>query len=141
MMAWLALLAAVFWGTSPILEKRALGTVSPVAAVLLRSVTVAVVAMLYLIWEHGSRPMRSFGRWQDALLVMLAGFISAGVGQVLYFAALRGGKTSVVVPLAACYPLVTVVLSVLLLGERVRWWHVAGVVLILAGIMLISRHE
>lgn len=140
-MIWLALLAAVFWGTSPILEKRALGSVTPMAAVLLRSLTVAGMAVIYLLWNHGSQTARQMGRWQDALLVMLAGLISAGVGQVLYFAALRGGKTSIVVPLAACYPLVTVLLSVLVLGERVRWWHTLGVLLILLGITLISRHE
>lgn len=140
-MIWLALLAAVLWGTSPILEKRALGSVPPVSAVLLRSLTVASIALVYLLWNHGGRTMRELGRWQDALLVMLAGLLSAGVGQVLYFAALRGGKTSVVVPIAACYPLVTVVLSVVLLGERVRWWHTLGVAMILAGIILISRHE
>lgn len=140
-MVWLALLAAVFWGTSPILEKRALASVSPFAAVLLRSATVASMAMVYLLWNHGSRTIRHLGRWQDALLVMLAGLISAGIGQVLYFAALRGGKTSVVVPIAACYPLVTVLLSVIVLGEKVRWWHVVGVALILFGIMLVSRHE
>lgn len=140
-MVWLALLAAVFWGTSPILEKRALASVSPFAAVLLRSITVASMAMVYLLWNHGTRTIRHLGRWQDALLVMLAGLISAGIGQVLYFAALRGGKTSVVVPIAACYPLVTVLLSVIVLGEKVRWWHVVGVALILFGIMLVSRHE
>lgn len=80
-----------FWGASPTLEKRALASVTPFAAVLLRSVTVAGLA--------------------------------------------------VVVPIAACYPLATVFLSVLALGEKVRWWHVLGVVLILSGMMLVSQQE
>lgn len=140
-MIWLALLAAFLWGTAPVLEKRALASVSPFAAVLLRSVAVAVMALIYLYWNHGSRTLQHLGRWQDALLIILAGVFAAGIGQVLYFTALRGGSPSIVVPVAACYPLVTMLVSVLVLGEKLRWWHVVGVVLILAGIILVSREE
>lgn len=65
---------------------------------------------------HHPRPgraTRSVGR--SAALAALAGVLG-GLGYILFVKALESGKASVVIPLTALYPAVTVVLAALLLG-------------------------
>lgn len=60
-----------------------------------------------------------------------------GAGYVLFMKALKTGKASVVMPLTALYPAVTVVLAVAFLGERLTPVRAAGIALaILAAILL-----
>ncbi|MBI2948836.1 MAG: DMT family transporter [Verrucomicrobia bacterium] len=73
----------------------------------------------------------------------LAFAVSAGVlsclGNVAYYHALNvGGKAATVIPLTALYPLVTIVLALLLLGERLNRTQIAGVILSLAAIYLFN---
>jgi drug/metabolite transporter (DMT)-like permease len=56
----------------------------------------------------------------------------------LFAAATTQGLVSVVAVLASLYPVVTVLLARLVLGERVRRLQEAGVVVVLAGVALIS---
>lgn len=49
------------------------------------------------------------------------------IGMLTSFAAYRGGKASVVTALTALYPALTVVLAVLLFGERLDVWKVAAI--------------
>ncbi len=55
-----------------------------------------------------------------------------------YFKVLKMGPSSKIVPLAATYPLVTAVLSVLILREEVSWQRIVGTGLIIIGIFLVK---
>jgi drug/metabolite transporter (DMT)-like permease len=60
----------------------------------------------------------------------------------VYFSAIRSAPTIEVSLLAYLWPLFLVVFSALLPGERLRWFHMAGVVLGLAGaVLVITRGE
>src|SRR5580765_8826632 len=60
------------------------------------------------------------------------------LGNLLFAAASRGGLVSVTSVLASLYPIVTVILARVLLGERVARSQEAGIGLTLAGVALIS---
>jgi transporter family protein len=63
----------------------------------------------------------------------------AGIlGMWTYYMALKMEATSKVVPIAACYPLVTAFLSVLILNEGLSVSRVIGTALIVAGIWLVK---
>ena len=67
---------------------------------------------------------------------MLAGIVGS-IGTIFFYLALRNGKASVVVPLTALYPLVTVILSFLLLKENISSLNFIGILLaLIAGILL-----
>jgi drug/metabolite transporter (DMT)-like permease len=57
----------------------------------------------------------------------------------LYLVATRHGDLSLVAPLAALYPVTTVLLAVAVDGERLRPLQVLGLVLALAALLLVSR--
>jgi transporter family protein len=66
----------------------------------------------------------------------LAG-VAGSIGSIFFYLALKDGKTSIVVPLTALYPLVTVALSVLFLKEPLSGIKVLGIILaLIAGLLL-----
>lgn len=63
----------------------------------------------------------------------------AGVGGLALFAAYRtGGNAAVITAATALYPLITVVLAVLVLRERLTWLHILGLVCAGAAFILFS---
>jgi transporter family protein len=68
---------------------------------------------------------------------VLAG-VAGSIGSIFFYLALRQGKTSVVVPLTALYPLITVALSVLFLREEISGVKVIGIILALVASLLLS---
>jgi drug/metabolite transporter (DMT)-like permease len=65
------------------------------------------------------------------------GLLGAG-GQIVLFEALRSGPAYIVFPVVSLYPTATILLSVMLLGERAPKRHWAGIALSLPAIGLLS---
>jgi drug/metabolite transporter (DMT)-like permease len=82
-------------------------------------------------WEHDGRAIG---------LGSALGFLGAG-GQLLLFEALRTGPAFIVFPVVSLYPVVTIGLSVTLLGERAPRRQWTGVALALPAIVLLSYVE
>jgi uncharacterized membrane protein len=65
--------------------------------------------------------------------------ILAGIGGLTLFAAYRsGGNTSVITAATALYPLITVILAILILRERLNWLQVVGLGFAVAAIIIFS---
>ena len=80
-------------------------------------------------WCARARPTGLRGHW---LALIAIGFLDTG-GNALYAAAASShGLLSVVSVLASLYPVVTVLLARLMLGERVQRTQDAGIILVLA---------
>ena len=86
-----------------------------------------------------SKKLTSTGnRRRGAINAFVAGALTCA-GNVAYYHALNvGGKASTVVPLTALYPLVTIVLAVLWLRERLNGIQLAGITLSLVAIYLFN---
>ena len=136
--AWLfySLLTIVAWG--------AWGAVSKVASTGVDASTNQILFTLGLlpvtlpIWR--SMRVRKDGPERRAGIAwaFLTGVLG-GTGNIAFFRALvLSGKASIVVPATALFPLVTVVLAIALLHERVSIQQKAGLVLALAAIYLLS---
>ena len=79
---------------------------------------------------------------QSPGIIVFAGVggVLNGLGALTSFMALeRDGKASVVIPLVALYPLVTVVIAYLFLGERITAMQWIGVSMAVAAGVLLSR--
>lgn len=131
------LLTALLWGTSPILEKLGLQNVSALVAVTIRSISVTILLLITMVAT--GRIKEIFSVEPKTVGIFIASGILAGfLGMWTYFAALKAGATSKIVPIAACYPLVTAFLSVLILRESVTIPRLIGTVLIIGGIWLVK---
>lgn len=134
---WLAfsLLTILLWGSW--------GAVSKVASTGIDEYTnqifftLGLIPLILLLLRsprvEGGKNRRAGIGW--AFLTGLLG----GTGNIAFFHALRvGGKASIVVPATALFPLVTVILAVSFLRERMGNLQKIGFVLALAAIYLLS---
>jgi drug/metabolite transporter (DMT)-like permease len=101
-------------------------------AFLFRCTSVTIVVSLAL--ARGARPRSLRTHWAALVAV---GVLDTG-GNALFAAASTRGLLSVVSVLASLYPVVTVLLARIVLGERVQLTQDAGILVALAGVVLIT---
>jgi drug/metabolite transporter (DMT)-like permease len=67
--------------------------------------------------------------------------VALGVADAGLTTALQRGPLTVASVLGNLYPLVTIALGVRILGERIRLWHAAGILLAVAGVAMIAAGQ
>jgi drug/metabolite transporter (DMT)-like permease len=125
MAAWLTwtLVALFSWGVWAVLSKMLGGALSAEQSQALS--TLGFLPILVPLIVSGGRVLRGASR--KGLLLALAGGVVSCLGNIPYYAAVgRGEKFATVVSLAAMAPLVTVLLALLILRERMNWIQVFG---------------
>ncbi len=133
-----AIITACVWGVVPLIEKIALGKVTPFVGIFYRctGVTLGMILLGTLMikpQELGAIDARS------VFLLVLAGFLANFVGQLLFFHGLKGGEVSTFVPIAGSFPLVSFILGVLFLGESINAFKIGGVLMITLGILALKH--
>lgn len=131
-----SLITALFWGIAPLFEKTGLERVEPMVIVFIRCVLLITVLTSVLSWQGKFQTIFQVD-FYSLIFILLGGVFSAVLGQVTYFYALKHGHTSQVVPLVCIYPLITVLLSALFLGDKFTLDKVVGTCLIILGIFFI----
>ena len=134
---WLlyALIALVLWGITGLTQKLSTTYISTRLSFLWFGYAMLAISVVLLLFVplDGSLSSRSY--W----MAPLGGALNS-LGVITSFAALeRGGKASVVIPLIYLYPLVTILLSRILLHERLTQVQVAGIVLAVVAAFLLAR--
>jgi transporter family protein len=137
LVVFLLIATTLLWGSTPILEKIGLAKVDPLIGVTVRSaiVTAGLFLIIFLMGK-GRELIELDGK--SVLLFGASGVIAGLLGMWTYYGALKLEATSKIVPIAACYPLVTALLSILVLKEGVTFQRVIGTMLIVSGIWLVK---
>ena len=133
----LLVITALLWGFTPILEKIGLGKTDPLTAISIRSFSTAIILVAFLLVTGKLKDVLSTDVKSVAIFTV-SGLLAGLLGMWTYFGALKIGATSRIVPIAATYPLVTAVLSVLILREGVSIGRLIGTIFIIAGIWLVK---
>lgn len=135
---FLLFVTMVLWGSTPLLEKLGLKDVDPLTGIFVRSLAITVVLfVIYLI--TGRLHELTKISFKNFSLFAASGIMAGLVAMWTYFYLLKGGMTSKIVPIAASYPLITAVLSILILGEQVTPQRIIGIVLTIVGIILVKQ--
>ncbi len=131
-----ALATTVLWGIAPIFEKMAIDRTSPLLLLTVRAVLLASVLLtITLVSGKGHQLLALDG--STILLIALGALFGALLGLYTYFTALKLGEASRVIPIAASYLLVTTILAILFLGEKITVSKIIGAALIVGGILLL----
>ncbi|MCW5982224.1 MAG: DMT family transporter [Bryobacteraceae bacterium] len=132
---WLAYcLACLFlWGVWGVLAKVASGRMSPKDEQILFTAGSLPVAAAALWRLKGALETHRIG----ALCGVLNG-VFAGLGLIAYYVAMERGPASVVAPVTALFPLLTVLLAATFLRERVNRFQAAGIAAALVSIFLLA---
>jgi len=100
------------------------------------------VAFLVSLAVLATRGRRAFAAWRQPLAVWALGVGGLFGYHFFYFVALGNAPPVDASLIAYLWPLLIVVFSALLPGERLRWFHLAGAVMGLAGAgLLVTRGE
>ena len=100
--------------------------------------TFGLLPLILLVWRSPRNKPAGEGRRIGIRWAFLTGILG-GTGNIAFFRALvMGGKASIVSPVTALFPLVTVILAVTFLHERIGTAQKVGLALALAAIYLLS---
>ncbi len=135
-----AFATALLWGFAPVFDKMGLGKATPAAALSVRTITVAVGLIAFLLMSGGWKQVSSLDHKTIGYIAF--GALAGGLlGQLTYYYALKLGDASRVVPLAATYPLVAALVSIIFLKEPVTPGKVIGAIFIVLGVLAIRLDQ
>ena len=139
--AWLlwSLATIALWGAWGLVSKVASDGVDVYANQLLYTVGLAPL-MLFVAWTVWKRsPRESTRERRKGIFWAFLTGILGGLGNLAFFQALvKGGEASIVAPVTALFPMVTVLLAVLFLKERIGRTQWMGLALAFVAIYLLS---
>ena len=133
-----AILAAIAWGCAPILEKLGLSKIPVFTGLVFRSIGVLVGAIILILFQLQTVKEAFLKLPQGWGLLVLGGLVASIIGQIFFYHGLKNGEASLMVPLAASYPLISFILGVVFLGEQVSLAKISGLLLIIAGVFLLK---
>jgi drug/metabolite transporter (DMT)-like permease len=134
-----ALVAGLFWGTSPVLVKRGLAGADVSAATLYQQATILLTLFAAALLEGdlfaGKIPI-------SAVFVFAGtGVVGAYLGRTLFVKSVDQIGASRAQSLNNTSPLVTVLLAAAVLGERLSFSIAVGVMFIISGVFFVTRSE
>lgn len=134
-----ALGSALFAGLTSILAKCGIRKTDSTLATAVRTVVVLAFSWL-MVFVVGSQSQLTRIPGKTLLFLVLSG-LSTGASWLCYFRALQRGDINKVVPIDKSSTVLTIVLAFVLLGETPDVYSLAGVVLILAGTLLMVERK
>lgn len=135
----LGLATALSWGVSDFIARFATHRIGAFRTMFYMQAT-GFLLLTYFIFHFGAWGHLADGSgWQPWAWGVLAGCVNACSTLSLY-RSLEIGKLSIVAPLSASYPALTVLLS-LATGERLTGARVIGILLTVAGVILVASGE
>lgn len=133
----LCLASGLSYAVYTLLNKRMVGRV-PASSITLAAFGLAALVALPAAAAQDGLPAPTL---RDLLAVAYTGLVTAGVGYLLFSHALRHIAPATGVTLALTEPVVAFMLAVLLLGEPAGPAQVAGLSLVVAGVLGVVRAE
>ena len=135
----LGLLTALSWGSSDFLARFASRRIGSLRTTLYMQLTGLVLLTIFLRWIGGWGHLSDGSGWQPWAWGAFAGVLNA-ISTLSLYRSFEVGKLSVVAPLSASYPALTVAISAFT-GEHLTATRAAGIVLILVGVIVVVRGE
>lgn len=131
------ILASACYAIATVIGRRFLRGEPPVltAATQLSFGMLWLLPLVLLTNSLGSLATMSLPTWGSMLWL---GVVGSGFAYLLYFSLLRNVGATQVVVVTYVLPLIGVTLGVLILGEQLTWTMLAGLALILGGLMVVN---
>ncbi len=119
-------------------EKWALRSLDPLLALTVRTGIAALVLIGACFLSHRVYQIKDLTT-QDLVALGASGLLAGVLGMFTYFSLLKTGQASKVVPLTAAYPLVTAILSLLVLREDISLMRLLGIIITILGLIILQR--
>ncbi len=133
------LLTALTWGSADLFARFATRRIGTLRTMLYMQLTGFILLTLAMRWLGGWGHLADGSGWRPWAWGILAGLLNA-LGTMALYRSFEIGKMSIVAPLSASYPVLTLLLS-MLTGERLTLARFAGIALTILGVILVARGE
>ncbi len=134
---WWAILAALIWGITSVVEKVVLVKTEVLPGLFYRSIGVLIGMIILTAFMLRPAQIKAVDP-RSALLLVAAGFMGSFIAFIAFYKGLKLGEVSLVVPVAGSFYLVSFILGILLLGEAITPLKVLAVSLITVGIWMLG---
>jgi uncharacterized membrane protein len=137
--SWLlfALVPIVLWGICGLMQKMSTNYISARTSAIWFLLSFLPVAAFIVIYDPP--PGRISARtW---LLAAAVGFTLALGNLTILLAFANGGNASIIAPLAGLYPLVSIPVALVALGETIGWRESLGIVCALSAVVMLSTQS
>lgn len=135
-MWWIyALLSAVFAALTAILAKVGVKDIQSDLATAIRTMVILIVAWGIVFIKGQASGISSLSK--NTLMFLIFSGIATGCSWIFYFKALQIGKVSQVAAVDKLSVALTIILSVIFLGESLSWQSILGATLIIAGTIVL----
>lgn len=135
-MWWIyALLSAAFASLTAIFAKVGVKNMDTDLATAIRTVVILILAWSLALFKGVVPSVQNLSK-QNWLFLALSG-IATGCSWIFYFKALQAGKVSQVAPVDKLSVALTILLSVIFLGEALTLKSAIGALLIIAGTLVL----
>ncbi|MBC7903134.1 MAG: EamA family transporter [Gemmatimonadaceae bacterium] len=135
-MWWIyALLSAFFAALTAVFAKVGIEGVNSNLATAIRTVIVLIVAWGIVLARNESKGLSAISH-RNLTFLIISG-LATGLSWIFYFKALQIGKVSQVAPVDKLSVALTIILSVMFLGEPLTMKTAIGAVLIIAGTIVL----
>jgi transporter family protein len=129
-----SVLSLLAWGLWAFLPKMALSCLDPKTAFMFEVIGGAVtgLAAFFIL-----RPSLAGAEIRGVIPALLTG-IMGYLGLLCFMYAIRTAKISIVAPLTALYPVISLALAVIFLREKINVIQFAGIILAMVAVVLIT---
>ncbi|MCK4749923.1 MAG: DMT family transporter [Bacteroidales bacterium] len=132
-----AILAVLFWATSPTAFKLGLRYQDSYQLLTGASLT-SVVVLGFIILIRGNQRMILKLEWKDLGFSALMGLLNPVAYYLILFKAYSILPAQVAQPLNMVWPIVLVIISIPMLGQKIGWKSVGAMLLSFSGVVLVS---
>jgi drug/metabolite transporter (DMT)-like permease len=132
-----AILAVLFWSTSPTAFKLGLRYLDTWQLLTGAAIGSTLVLGILSLIRGNMRTLRLFTK-RDILFSALMGLLNPVAYYLILFRAYTILPAQVAQPLNMVWPIVLVLLSIPILGQRIKWISIGAMVLSFAGVVLIT---
>lgn len=130
-----ALLSAVFASLTAIFAKVGIGNINSNLATAIRTCIVLVMIWLIVFSRNEAKQISEISG-KNLLFLVISG-VCTGLSWIFYFKALQIGEVSKVAGIDKLSLALTIILSVVFLGEALSWKTAVGAGLIIAGTLFL----
>jgi bacterial/archaeal transporter family protein len=131
-----ALLSAFFAALTAVLAKIGVKDINSNLATAIRTVVILIFAWAIVFYQSGQKQMGGISKFSLVFLILSG--IATGISWLFYFKALQLGDASKVAPIDKLSLVLTVILAVLFLKEKLSLSVALGAILMSVGAVLIA---
>lgn len=131
----LSIVGALCWGIAPVFVKLGLQNINPAVGLLIRTIITAGLIFSWMYIDGSITQIKNISTTTIVILTIEA-ILATFIGDLVYFSAIKRGSVALVTTIMASSPLITIIFSVIFLGEVMTIKRFIGTFFVILGIIL-----